>query len=209
MSISPFHVEHVPFARVRGVLDACRAAGMSVFPWVESFIPDLEAFDPDTTHRLEELEQRFGDGYVANLPNRYWVTMGGRAALTYRELWPRSPAVDVAARAGDGCAELADTSHFHVDVHGCYVPGLCTGLAITVEDIEAPLDPGRYPLLTLLHRGGIGALLALATREHGFAADPAGYIGKCDLCVAVRAHLVAAARGAYPELAPAGFYREL
>jgi hypothetical protein len=117
--------------------------------------------------------------------------------------------VDVVAYAGGGCAELSDTSHFHVDVHGCYVPGLCTGLAIDVPDIERPLDPSRYPLVTLLHHGGIGALLVLATREHGFAADPAGYIGKCDLCVAVRAHLVATAPGAYPELAPAGFYREL
>ena len=78
-----------------------------------------------------------------------------------------------------------------------------------MTDIERPLDPARYPLVTLLHHEGIGALLDLATRDHGFVPDTAGFIGKCDLCVAVRAHLVTAAPGAYPELAPAGFYREL
>jgi len=186
----------------------CRAAGMSVFPWVESFVPDLEALDPDTTHRLEELEHRFGDSYIANLPDRYWITMGGRVALTYRSLRPRKTAAEVVARAGCG-AELADTSHFHVDVHGAYVPGLCTGLAVDVTDIERPLDPTRYPLVTQLHNEGIASLLDLAARDHGFVPDPAGYIGKCDLCVSVRAHLHAAAHDTYRELAPAGFYREL
>ena len=35
ISISPFHNEHIPFAKVAGVMRACRHAGIRVFPWHE------------------------------------------------------------------------------------------------------------------------------------------------------------------------------
>ena len=86
VSISPFHNEHIPFARTRGVMDAARSAGVGVFPWVADFITDLGAFDSARSHSLSEYEERFGEGYLRDIPGRYWIHMGGRALETFRPI---------------------------------------------------------------------------------------------------------------------------
>jgi hypothetical protein len=204
VSISPFHTEYVPFARVRGVMEACRSVGVAIFPWVEEFIPDLEALDESATHTIEE---HGGIGYLRSLPSRYWINLSGRAVLTYREALPRTPLARL-PRAGSGCSELTGTSHFHVDLHGAYVPGLCSGLSVALGDLSAPLDPKQYPLITRLALEGPAALLEWARAEHGFEPQES-YLNKCDLCLDIRRFLARSHGNAFPELSPAGFYEQL
>ena len=100
---------------------------------------------------------------------------------------------------------MTDTSHFHVDLYGRYIPGLCSGLAVAIEDLAAPLDPDRYPVITVLSRKGISGLLDTARKDYGF--EPQGrYINKCHLCTDIRRFLLS--KGDFPELAPIEFYYE-
>lgn len=207
VSISPFHNETVPLARIRGVLSACRRAGVGAFPWVEGFLPDLAAFEEEQPHRLEEYLDRFGEDYLQRIPSRYWVSLRGRALQTYRPYMRQQPVEELAGHQ-EPCRSLRDTSHFHLDLHGNYIPGLCTGLAVTAEDLGRPVDPTKYPFLARLLAGGPAALLETAREEYGF--QPAKtYASACDLCQQLRTYLVLEAGVESPDLSPAGFYREL
>jgi hypothetical protein len=204
VSISPFHNEHIPLRKTLALLEACRRVGLDVFPWIPDFLGELEALGDERTHGLGEFEQRFGPGYLQRVPSRYWVHLGGRALETFGPVLGRKP-VDVVATT-DGCSELGATDHFHIDLHGRYVPGLCSGLAIRQDDLGAPLDAERYPLITLLHQQGVRGLLERVTAEHGFVPRGAGYLHKCDLCDHLRRFLVQERGVRSDELRPLGFY---
>lgn len=208
ISISPFHNASIPFAKTKGVLAACRAVGMQAFPWIAGFVRDLEAFDEDRPHSLPEYAERFGPDYLRSIPSRMWVHMGGRAADTFAQVLPNRCAEDIVRVQGGPCRELADTSHFHLDYDGNYIPGLCAGLAIRHTDLGRPLAPQTYPLVTLLSTRGVGGLLQLAREAHGFVPRP-GYVHKCHLCQDIRRHLVERNGNTYPELAPLAFYAEI
>jgi len=207
VSISPFHNAHIPFDRVRGVLEACDRVGIRTLPWISGFLADLAALDTARVHRLEEFSAHFGETYLAEVMQRYWLHPGGRALNLYRATLPLKPAAQIVEQNPGSCyRDLADTSHFHVDLYGNYVPGLCAGLVIDFRDIGRSLSIDTYPLVALLAGAGIQGLFAYAAEEHGFAAGP-GYANKCDLCNDIRRHLFATAADRYPELGPAGYYR--
>jgi len=205
VSVSPFHNAKIPFRQVRGVLEACRRTGLHPFVWVPGFIDEIAALGEDDTHKLSEYERHYGADYLTGIPGRYWVHFGGRALSTFAKAFPSDSAEEILRDNPHGCRELTRTDHFHIDLYGNYVPGLCAGLAIRMQDLGEPLDPERYRLLVLLHERGIEGLYELASREHGFQPRERGYIAKCDLCDHIRRHL--AGRGLYAdELQPAGFY---
>jgi hypothetical protein len=207
VSISPFHNETVPLAKIRGVLKACREAGVGAFPWVDGFLPDLAAFAEERPHRIEEYEERFGEGYLRELPRRYWISMRGRALATYRPFMRAVPLRALLSGSG-ACASLRDTSHFHLDLYGNYIPGLCSGLSLPAEELGNAVDSERYPFLARLLAGGPRALLRLAQREYGFS--PAEhYVSLCELCQEIRRYLVLEAGVSSPDLSPTEFYREL
>ena len=207
VSMSPFHNEYIPWRKVEGVLASCRRVGMGVFPWTEELARDVRALDPSRTHSLDEYEAKFGPGYLQSIPGRYWVSPRGRALATFRPFAPARPAGRVAEEAGDSCPELLDTSHFHVDLYGNYVPGICTGLAVDLDDLARPLDREKYRYLTGLMDGGIARLLELASEE-GY--EPAReFAGKCDLCYDIRHHLVRERAVTAPDLKPVELYERM
>ncbi|MCP4132893.1 MAG: radical SAM protein [bacterium] len=203
VSISPFHNEYIPFKKVKGVIGACREAGISVFPWVENLYPDLDSFDEETTHSPEEYAARFGSDYFHRIPSRLWIHMGGRALQTFRGLYRAKKTGEILERSA-GCGELADVSHFHFDLHGNYIPGLCSGLAIKAEDMGKPVEQETYPFLSILYRSGVSGLVDMA-REYGFEPGEE-YISKCELCFEVRKYLVLEKGLNSADLNPAGFY---
>jgi hypothetical protein len=206
VSMSPFHNEHIPFFRVKGVLEACRAEGIGVFPWVQAFYREIDRFDDRTPHGLEEYEARYGPGYLAGLPSRYWIHPGGRAPAAFAGAGETRTAEEILDSSRGACDALRDTSHFHVDLYGRYVPGLCSGLAVRAEDLAAELDENRYPLLVRLLRVGLTGLADWAEERHGI--HPEGrYLNRCHLCQELRGRLVGA--GDYEELHPVSFYDEV
>ncbi|MDJ0804904.1 MAG: hypothetical protein QNI97_18660 [Desulfobacterales bacterium] len=207
VSISPFHNAHIPLARVRGVIDACRETGIQVFPWVNAFVRDLDRLGANATHEMAAFEAAFGRDYLARIPDRYWIHLGGRALETFRTVIPGQPVAEVLDKSPLSCARaLSDTTHFHIDLEGRYIPGLCAGLAFTMEDLDAPLPAGKYPLLERLATNGINGLFALAQENYGFEPSRSTYLNHCDLCTDIRQHLIQLDGAAFPELAPEGFY---
>ena len=207
ISISPFHNEYIPFSKTRGLIAACRSAGMGVFPWVEGFISDIAAFDERSTHSLDEYEELHGAGYIANLPNRYWISLRGRAIATFKPYVSLQTAEEICRTTAEPCNELYDTSHFHVDLDGSFIPGICSGISIAVEDLGVPIDGVKYPYLTSLLTGGLAELYRKATRECDFVSGE-GYSGKCDLCYDVRRHLVIACGITSRDLQPEELYSQ-
>jgi len=206
VSISPLHNEHIPFYKVKGVIAACRQTGISVFPWVSDFIPDLATLDEQQRHSLEEYQELFGEDYVEKLPSRYWISPGGRALETFGRFSPGKSVDQIAAKGSGGCHELSDVSHFHLDLYGYYVPGLCAGLSIHRDDLGSPLDARQYPIISRLYSSGIGGFIAYAAETHGFKPLKPAYASKCELCYEVRRFLVVERGVDTKELQPRGHY---
>lgn len=207
VSISPFHNEYIPFYKTKGVMQACQEAGVQFFPWVMEFYDELDSFDDRRIHSLGEYVLKFGDDYVKNIPNRFWVHFGGRALQTFSRVLPLQPLSQILAH-GTSCPELADTSHFHFDLYENYIPGLCSGLSIRAEDLGKPLAPEKYPLISLLYAHGIKAFLELAQRRYQFEPKK-HYLGKCHLCFEIRKFLVTEKKMQSIELQPLDFYEQI
>ena len=206
ISMSPFHNEYIPFYKVKGVLAACRRLGIGVIPWIQEFYGELDAFDDTVTHTMEEFISHYGSDYLRTLPSRYWIHPGGRALGTFGEVSSKSSLEEILAANSGGCSELLDTSHFHIDLFGNYIPGLCAGLSVHRDDLRKPADRNMYPFLTRLFAEGIKGLYAIASRDFAFEASRT-YLNKCDLCYDIRRVLVQEKGVESRDLQPVGHYR--
>lgn len=207
VSISPFHNAFIPYDRVMGVIDACRRTGMTVFPWVNAFVRDLTRLDIHRTHDMAEFKAAFGSDYLKRIPDRYWIHLGGRALETFGAAYPKKPLEQILEQSPQSCAgALSDTSHFHIDLHGHYIPGLCAGLVIAMEDLGGGLPVGKYGLLERLAATGIRGLFAMAKARYAYPPRADGYLNHCDLCNDIRSFLWRLDGPTFAELAPDGFY---
>lgn len=210
VSISPFHNAHIPYARVKGVIDACRQAGLNVFPWVNAFVRDLTRLDQTRTHAMQDFKSAFGSDYLGRIPDRYWIHLGGRALTTFRGVYPGHDVRQILANSPPNCIRaLSDTSHFHIDLHGNYIPGLCAGLAFSMADLGRPMAADKYPLIECLAAGGIQGLWNLATTEYNYTPQRKTFLNHCDLCTGIRHFLWQTRPSEFADLAPDGFYEEL
>ncbi len=209
VSISPFHNEHIPFFKVKGVIQSCRKTGITVFPWINGFFKDLNEFNDLKTHSLKEFEDKFGNDYLLSILRRYWIHMGGRALDTFRPVLTNKSFQQIIDENSGGCArELSDTSHFHMDLFGNYIPGLCSGLSVSTKDLGKPLSENKYPVITTLFTSGIKGIYDLARKAVAYAPARSGYINKCDLCTEIRTVMVVKKFAGLSEFNPREFYRK-
>ena len=207
VSISPFHNEQVPFSRVQGVIEAAKQVGVGIFPWITDFISDLSQFDPAKSHSLDEYRHVYGDDYLMQILQRYWIHLGGRALETFRPWLGKKTFQHILDENPGGCAaELTDTSHFHIDLFGNYIPGLCAGLAIWKDDLGTPLSREKYPILVNLYQNGIRGFFEFTRQNYEFSPQKTNYINKCDLCTEIRTHLITKDYNESTEVNPAEFY---
>jgi hypothetical protein len=207
VSISPFHNEHIPFFKVKEVIESCRKTGITVFPWINGFYKDLNEFDDLKTHTLKEFEDKFGKDYLLSVLRRYWIHMGGRALDMFRPVLTTKSAEQIIDENPGGCArELSDTSHFHMDLFGNYIPGLCSGLSVSAKDLGKPISEDKYPVITTLFTSGIKGFYDLARKAVAYMPARSGYINKCDLCTEIRTVLVGKKIVGLSECNPREFY---
>jgi hypothetical protein len=205
ISISPFHNAHIPFYKVKAVIKASRDIGMHVFPWIAEFYDEVDSFDDRTVHNLSEYIDKFGPDYLMQIPSRYWVHFGGRALKTFAGVFGTRPFRDILHSSQGGCRELIDTSHFHVDLFGNYIPGLCSGIRICIDALGGTIAPDTYPFLDILFRQGIKGLFDFVSGGYSFKPRQ-GYFSKCDLCLDIRRYLVCDADITAAEFGPKEFY---
>ena len=192
---------------MKGVMKACRAVGMNVFPWISDFYSEMDAFDDRHPHSLSEYEERYGTDYLMKLPSHYWVHPGGRALKTFSVILGLTPYEQILSCNQGGCRELKDVSHFHVDLFGNYIPGLCSGLALHYKDLGDTIIPEEYPFLHTLYHQGITGLFETASSQHGFK-PLKGYLSKCHLCFEIRRDLVMEKGIQAKEFRPDEFYEQ-
>lgn len=170
------------------------------FVWLPDFFPDLQEAGRGKLD-LEATLRRRGHRYAVGLASRYGLTPAGRAGRYLAEHgvgepWQGFDTPNLCQR------RLTDTSHFHVDLQGQYVPGLCAGIVLPITDVPGSIGLDRYPYLAKLLKSG-PAGLAQEAMEKGFVPEPT-YASPCDLCTEVRRWLYPHAPS--PELGPSGFY---
>lgn len=208
ISISPFHSEYIPFKKTKGLISACYDTGMHVFPWIQEFMPLINELGENTKHALNEYADVAGDDYIDYMVRTYGLTQGGRALGLYKKCGKDMSVEEILNSSSHGCGRLATTSHFHIDVYGFYVPGLCTGLAIERDDLGIPLDQEKYPVLSCLYSEGVAGLYNRAVREYNFTpADT--YTSSCALCTDIRRHLAMDDATWTIDLSPREFYRDI
>ena len=156
---------------------------------------------------MAEFEAAFGPDYLRRIPERYWIHLGGRALDTFSPALPSHDLDIVLDRSPANCAgALQDTSHFHKDLYGNYVPGLCAGLAVAMEDLGRPLPVGKYPLVDVLTASGIRGFYEMACEDYAYSPRRGTFLNHCDLCTEIRGFLHQNDAGHFAELAPDGFY---
>ena len=205
LSVSPFHNEYIPLNKFDGVMAACRQAGMRVFPWIGEFYHELSRMDHEKKHSLTEYAALTGDESGSDLMYRYSLTMRGRALETYCSHLNKVPYQEL-LECSDPCRSLTGTSHFHIDLYGNYIPGLCTGLSVAIEDLGFDLSPDKYPLLTALYQDGIKSAAKIA-EDLGWKPGQESYASKCEICTEIRCYMNNAGISKY-ELQPQEFYNE-
>ena len=107
-----------------------------------------------------------------------------------------------------GCRELLAVNHFHFDLFGNYIPGLCSGLSIHRDDLGKEISEEKYPVLHVLFNDGIRGLFNLISREFGFQSSES-YMSKCHLCLDLRRHVVLDRGMAPRDLQPTAFYEHV
>jgi hypothetical protein len=203
ISVSLFHAEFVPPGRTLDLVDAAyQVFPRGVIVWLPHFLRLISAMERDERLDLTGLIDEKGDRLALEIGLGYGLIPGGRAGR-YLARHGKRTAWDAIERPS--CLErLENSTHFHVDLEGNYVPGLCGGIVLPLDAIPGDVPLGDYPLLDLLVRGGPTGLARWAMRTHDFEPDPQGYSGACDLCTHVRLHVHGL--DDFKELGPLGFY---
>ena len=208
VSVCPYHNEFIPLAKMEGVIKACQDRKMGLFLWQEQYYRHLSALDKDMTHSFEELEGIWGKNYFLKAGKRFGLTMNGRALESYRPYLPHKRAAEIIKDNSQGCAELEQTKHFHLDLNGNFIPPGCVGITVDHNDLGKELSQENYPHFLALRQGGVGELLKLA-QEKGYSERPAGYASKCDLCGNIRHFLLnLGLNERVKDIGPADYYTE-
>jgi hypothetical protein len=146
-----------------------------------------EFIDPTLPVRLADICRRTGFGYFLWETQINRLRFNGRAITLEEGYIQKKPPEDIQCEASKrgACKSLTSRNHFHVDLHGKYIPPGCTGIVLPLEEVFLGISSGKYPAFEALHNGGLPALLALALGR-GFALDPEGYPSVCNCCFHVR-----------------------
>ncbi len=213
ISVSPFHLEYVPFEKTERAVEFAKKIfgvhGVLIYtPYYYQQFQGLE--DHKQTLPFEDYLGAIGLEEVSlQIASEYSLIPNGRAGTVLRSIFEHHPAQRF---FGETCQkELSSPHHLHIDCYGNYIAGLCAGITLgdarDLDSIYQGIDLTEKPVLRNLVLGGVEFLLHWAKENAGYEERPRGYVAKCDLCLDIRRHLVQA--GKFDELQPKQFYENL
>jgi len=200
-----FHIEFIPFAKPKYLIDLLEKERTPHFIWQQRYLPALMKLEAQKTYSQSELIDELGRDAVLKSAREYGMGFNGRALNLIRQMGKRKPAAD--HLLDKPCDNLSRTDHFHVDLYGNYIPPGCTGMGIPIGEINKPLDISRYPAVARLFSGGLKELYYYAVAR-GFEPDGAGYVSKCELCFSVRKFLYVSDAANHPDITPGWYYKQ-
>ena len=151
VSLSPFHAEYIPLSKTLTLIEAAQEtlAG-GAFVWMSHFLNDLAGQPKDDVVDLDELIEREDPSYGATLAARYSLVPAGRAGRFIKSQRAYQP-WQTLTKSSPCIGRLRDTSHFHVDCEGLYVPGLCGGLVLPLAEVPGDIELSKYPIIKSSH----------------------------------------------------------
>ncbi|NLG83437.1 MAG: hypothetical protein GX493_02255 [Firmicutes bacterium] len=211
ISVNPFYLEYVPFARTRrAVTIAVEIFGPDVIVYQMEYYRRFLRLGIEGTLPLAEYLRR--EGVTDFLHGAEFFLMGGAIyRLAAKGLLPfvRRPA---RAFLAGGCRPpFLRAWHNHFDNYGRFLPGYCAGLSLgdyreLPHLLRRPLTEEETPILWYLAREDLVGLFRFAVKL-GYKEDGAGYFSRCHLCLEIRRFL--ARTGRFAELGPPEFYARL
>jgi hypothetical protein len=133
--------------------------------------------------KLAEACRRADFGYFIWSTGEGSIRFGGRAVNIEKQRMKNKPVAETVNSRP--CAGLLSTNHFHVDLHGNFIPPGCTGIRIPLEEAVSGICPIKYPVFNALLTGGAAELLGYAEKR-GFRAADEGYPSSCAMCFWIR-----------------------
>jgi hypothetical protein len=207
LKVSPFQNENIPLKKVINVAQVADKLGINVMIWDNEVYPEVASFDTSKTHSLNKYIKKFGPDYMKKLAECFNVTFAGRTFNAYEKYLNKYGVNDILL-SNKGCLVSFPTqNHFHVDMYGNFIFSHTNGVTMSIDDIGKPINPIKYPYLSILINGGVNSLYKLATQKYGFIPKPE-YLSKCHLCYEVRRFLVVDQHIDSPDLQPIGFYKQ-
>ncbi|MGQ9778644.1 MAG: radical SAM protein [Bacillota bacterium] len=211
ISVNPFYLEYVPFARTRlAVAVAAEIFGRDALVYQAEYYRRFLRLGIEGTLPLTEYLRREG---VADFLRGVEFFLMGRAIyrIAAEGLLPfcRRPAR--AFLAGRCRPPFLRPWHNHFDNYGHFLPGYCAGLSLgDYRELDhlltRPLTEEETPVLWYLAQEDLAGLLRFAV-DLGYEEETTGYFSRCHLCLEIRRFL--ARTGRFVELAPQEFYTRL
>lgn len=194
ISASPFHLEHIPFARTQTCIDAATTVfgrNNLIIRNEKTLLPLFSSLDKNRTYTLDEFCNVVGiNQSIAELSEFYPVTLYGRACKSLKEYCKIDTAIEF---KGQNCAEhLLTENHFHIDPDGNLITGICPGISVAkVENLHPEITKAQYPVFCTLVEDGPYGLLLWAQKQSSFKWDNRStFVSRCDLCLQIRIALL-------------------
>jgi len=185
ISLDPFHAEYVSYGLPLKLAELCRSEGFGCFLWQERFLRTLSKANSNKPHDRAALEKQISPSYIIDTAQQYGIGIGGRAVNVELEYGKKQPLENLlTSRGGRRACNLLSTDHFHVDLHGNFIPPGCTGIAVPLAELLDGLEEGKYPVFEAIVSSGLLGLLKYA-ESLGFVADEE-YTSACMLCFFIR-----------------------
>ncbi len=203
-SLDPFHIEFVPLENVVKFCNVMNEIGMDYFVWQDKFYRRLLPLDTGVTHTVRELEELLGKNYAEQTAREYGLGMNGRALKIAERMYPMQSYNSL--KTSEPCEKLLSGRHCHTDFYGNVTPSGCPGMSVELCDyLEAKdgFDREKYPALSRLAEGGVGALADYA-ETLGINLTGESFPTKCAMCYRLRCELLKTCPSG--DLAPLEFY---
>ncbi|MHC4665977.1 MAG: hypothetical protein ACYS9T_08485 [Planctomycetota bacterium] len=202
ISVNPFVLEHVPFARTKRAITIGRKIfGKNTMVYQRFFYSQFMDLGLDGTLSFEDYIRKAG---IEGLHYAELIPMG-RLPYKLAHLFARRKAKSFLSQS---CRhQLTSPYHIHIDNYGNYIGGFCAGISLgdarQLDAIFKGVDLDKRPVLKALVTG-MEQLYRLG-KEFGYEDLPDGYASACHLCMDIRKHLVRQT-DEFQELAPRQIY---